>query len=333
MIRTRFYGLLLGLLLVTPLVFAKAEEPRNSSGTNEASGLENKLESSDARQVDWTFSGAVTNESGERYHFYFQLQRRDSQYQALAVLIDDKSKELVFYEKSEEQLQVSDNKQWQIGRAFLRFNPINNSWVFGIRSKEQKGFNFKVDTLELADSTSVKKQEIRDGIELLISRTGRLNGHLQTGADSKEQFVTAPKIWFRQIWTSKPQTSEHLVTAVLCDFNEKGGLYAVNIKEEDAARASVAGWYDANSKAVRMSQFVSVKEEKDKTWKIHVALPKTTLLVMNLLPALENRYGLVAGFINKGIPGFCAISRHNIHQDVTTKEKEVLSETRIGEGL
>ena len=95
----------------------------------------------------WVFSGLVTNENGEPYNYYFQMQRKDNQFQHVAMLMDSQTKKLLLFDESDATLSHFVTTNWHVGEAFMQFNPINNSWVFGVKTKANKGFNFKVDML------------------------------------------------------------------------------------------------------------------------------------------------------------------------------------------
>ncbi|WP_045105342.1 hypothetical protein [Legionella hackeliae] len=297
------------------VLFAGSVNTLAATAEPEASPVENKILSLNAVQGDWVFSGTVSNESGERYSYYFQMHRKDSQFHAVAALIDSQTKSLLLFEENNAVIEKPDLSNWHVGHAFLQFNPINNSWVFGIKTKDKKGFNFKADMLR-AEQNTPTIQDLRSGVELLVSQTGRLNGHLHTGVDSSEQFVTAPKAWFRQIWVSKPQDSLHPFTGVLCQFNDGSGFYAVNLQETDAWRGAVAGWRNAQGVPVSMSQFVTIKETKEGLWNIQVASPKVNLLLQDVLAKENEPHHLIAGVTNDLMPGFCTISKDEIGQKI-----------------
>ena len=310
----RSYGLLTGLFFLAT-VFAGVDESAKPSEVTAASTT--NLLSFSAKQVDWVFSGTVVSESDDHFYYFFQLRRDDLEFHAIAALIDAQTNNLVLYEDSKAHFDNPETSQWHVGRAFLRFNAINNSWVFGVTKQGQKGFNFKVDMLGQPEGAVVSRQQsLRAGIELLINRTGRLNGHLQMGDDSQEQFVTAPKAWFRQMWVSKPQDLSHPMTAVLCDFNDGGGFYSVNLQESDAIRGAVAGWRDKQGQSLPMSQFVTVKEDKDALWTILLSSPKMALTLKDLLSDVEGKHDLVAGMVKGTTPGFCTISLHDLGQQL-----------------
>lgn len=306
----RFRGLVVFLAFMTGVSVANAETAL-APDSSEPPPIQTIL-SLDAPQANWTFSGTVSNESGERYHYFFQIGRNSTQYYGIATLIDDQTQAVLVHEEASTLIEHAELSNWQVGNLFLSFNPINKSWVFGVKNKGKKGFNFKVDMLEQANAQLPKQQDLRDGIELLISQTGRLNGHLQADETSMEEFITAKKAWFRQIWVSKPQNARHPLTAVLCEFNNGSAVYSVIIPEQDALRGSVAGWRDEKGVSTAMSQFVTVEETKNNIWQIHIPTPKKSLSFLNLLAKYDDNHRLVMGIIAGSLPGFCAISKDDI---------------------
>ena len=268
-----------------------------------------------AVQADWVFSGIVMNESGEQYHYFFQMRHNKEQFYADAVLVNAQTNALILYETSEALIKKQEDLQWQVGRIFLRFNTINNSWVFGVKHHDNKGFNFKIDMLGQADGSSAKEQDLRTGLELLIGQTGNLNGHLETG--DHEEFVTAKKAWFRQMWVSKPQLSSHPFTAILCDFNDGAGFYAVSLHGNDTLRGSIAGWRDEAGTALPMSQFVTAQHEKSGTWHIRVPFPNMLFTLKDSLHQTEDSLHLAAGEIDGKKPGFCVITQYELLADIS----------------
>lgn len=300
-------------LFASSLIFAEtAVKQEINFPVSEITPMQNVLSLSSA-QADWAFSGMVTNESGEHYNFYLQIQRNNKQFYAVATLIDEVNKNVILYEEGHAEIDNANGTSWQVGHIFVRYNPINNSWVFGVKNSNDRGFNFKVDMMGLSDKVSSKQQGLRNGVEFLVSQTGRLNGHIQTGG--KEQFVTAPKAWFRQIWVSKPQALKHPLTGILCDFHDGSAFYSVSLPESDALRGAIAGWRDDKGIPVAMSQFVSIEEEKQGSWQIHIPSPKVNLNVQDMLFSMNGNHHLVAGLITGSLTGFCAISQNEIVEE------------------
>ena len=309
-------SLLICLALLTANVSAAESAELVETNITKNSSRINALESY------WVFSGMVANENGERYNYYFQMQRKGNHFHAVAMLLDSQSKALLLYDESDATLEHLVNTNWHVGQAFMQFNPINNSWVFGVTTKENKGFNFKVDMLGQA-LTMPFSQGLRSGVELLVNQTGRLNGHIQTGEkSSKDQFVTAAKAWFKQIWVSKSQNSLHPLTGVLCQFNDGSGFFAENLQEPDALKGAVAGWRDVQGAAIPMSQFVSIKEKQEGNWFIRIPSPKISLSLQNALTKQSEKHQIIAGLTEGKMPGFCIISNDEVGEGVKIVEKE-----------
>lgn len=258
----------------------------------------------EASQASWVFSGVATNESGENYGYFFQIQRDGQKFHAIAALLDGQTQAVIELDENEAVIEQPSPYNLHVGRAFLRFNPINGSWVFGLRPQDNKGFNFKVDMLEPPDNQP-SVQDLRQGVELFVNQTNHLNGHIQTGNGKEEQFVTARNAWFRQMWLSSAQQKHHDYTGVLCRFNDGSGFYAVNLVEPDALRGAVAGWSDKNGIPTAMSQFISVKKEA-LNWHIHVPSPDRHLQLKHFI----HQNTVIAGFTSEEKnPGFCMVNR------------------------
>lgn len=289
-------------------VCAESNEPDEASETS----IIQSISSLYAKQAYWTFSGMVMNENGERYPYFFQIKRNNERFHALATLLDAQTKSVLLYEESSTLIEHPELTHWQVGNMFLRFNPINNSWVFGVRDKDKRGFNFKIDMFGLSEEQLSKTQDLRSGIKLLITQTGRLNGHMRTESNSnKDEFVTAKRSWFRQTWVSRAQAVKHPLTTIYCDFEDGQALYSVTLPEADSLRGSVAGWRNEQGVPVTMSQFVSI-ENKENDWSIHVSSPKVGLSFSNLLYKLNEKNQLNIGLTQGTMPGFCAINQEEI---------------------
>lgn len=276
------------------------------------------IPSLNAQQANWVFSGIVSNENGEYYSYFFKMQRQGKDFNTLAALINDQTKQVIFLEENKAKLENSEENHWRVGNTFLKFNNINNSWIFGARGKNKAGFNFKVDMQSrVSDPIRKKPSELRPGVSFLINQTGHLNGHIQLGEiketknkDLGDQFVTAHTAWFRQIWLTKAQDSLHPFQGIFCQFNEGNGFYSLNLAEEDALIGAIAGWRNEQGKPVRMSQFVVANEMKSGEWRIDISTPKVQLLFENALANEEKKQLIMGAVENK--PGFCVINQDEI---------------------
>ena len=232
------------------------------------------------------------------------MQRDGNEFHASVALFDAQTKTLVLADQSDAVINEPERYNWHVGRSFLRFNAINDSWIFGLKTQGKKGFNFKVDMLNQPEHHPVS-QGLRTGIEFIVSQTGQLNGHLQIGAESNEQFVTAKNTWFRQIWVTNDQNQRHQVSSALCQFNDGSGFYSINMLEPDVMRDAVAGWFDAQGKSLAMSQFIHVKEETEGGWHIRIVSPNVHFILSDAI----KQGSVVAGFIaEKDKQGFCMLS-------------------------
>lgn len=267
-----------------------------------------KATSLNSQQADWVFSGMVTDESGDRYHYYFEIQRKYQVFHAVATLVSGENKNVVLYEESNAIIEKPDATHWQVGRIFLHFNPITDSWVFGVENQHNLGFNFKVEMLGQSDLALSKQQDLRTGVELLVSQTGRLNGHLQIGEDKKELFVTAPKSWFKQIWAAESQVLNYPLSGVLCEFDDGSVFYMVDPENSKALkRSSIVGLRDIKGAAVSVSQFAEVSE-KEGNWLIDMGSTGKKFSLQDMLIKNSETHQIIAG-LTEDAAGFCTISR------------------------
>jgi len=260
----------------------------------------------DPINANWLFSGVVENENGENFGYFFQMQRENEHFHTTVALFDGQTKSAILLDESDAYIHDVAPYNWHVGRSFLRFNPINDSWIFGVKTKAKIGFNFKVDMLQGSTNTQVA-QGLRPGVEFLVNQTGHLNGHIQIDKDSKEQFVTAKNAWFRQVWLTANEDKKQQFSGVLCRFNNGSGFYSVNTTESDALRGAVAGWQDAHGVSATMSQFINVNQAPEGPWHIRISSPNIHLVLNNFI----KQNSMVAGFVSQGNePGFCALSKN-----------------------
>lgn len=254
----------------------------------------------------WIFSGMVNNESGDKYGYFFEMQRQGNEFHAKAALIDGQTNQLVFFYENNEKLEDPALFDWHVGRSFIRYNSINDSWIFGVKTEDKKGFNFKVDMLKQANNTS-ETLVLRPGVKLQALQTSQLNGHVKV--DDKEQFVTGNKAWFGKLLLSNDQKSAHDISTTFCRLSDDNGFYSANLKEHDAISAAVAGWLDPLGHRVKMSQFVSIKSLSNDQCLLHVGLPKLSLKLMNTLKADSSHS--IAGFSKENKGAFCFVTEQS----------------------
>ena len=266
-------------------------------------------------EARWVFSGVVESEAGEQYGYFFQMDRLDHTFHSRAALFDVQTKAVLIQDDGEAEIADPSTHRWQVGHAFLHFNPITDSWVFGFKQTNKAGFNFKVDMLKPSEALP-EEQKLRSGISVLVSQTNSLNGHIKSHDGRDEHFVTAGQAWFRQTSVTTPQSSTHAVKGVLCRFDDGSGFYSVNLPEEDALRGAMAARFDAKGVAGPMSQFIQVETRDDGKWGIHVPSPKQNVLIS----AFMQQDAVIAGIAEEGDKtGFCLLSEDTLgHKDETT---------------
>ncbi|MDX2345688.1 MAG: hypothetical protein QNK11_02280 [Legionella sp.] len=263
-----------------------------------------------ATEARWVFSGVVGNETGEQYGYFFQMEREGNLFHTKAALFDVQTKALLLQDESQSELTNPASNYWHVGHAFLKFNPINDSWVFGFKQANKAGFNFKVDMLQPAEALPVG-QDVRPGIDVLVSQAHALNGHIYMPDEAKEEFVTAKHAWFRQIEMTKAQPSTHAVKGVLCKFNDDSGFYSVNLPEADAIRGAMTGRFDAEGLAVPMSQFIHVEALSNGKWSIRVPSPNQHITISSFL----KQSSMISGVAEVGDKtGFCLLSEDAMGQ-------------------
>lgn len=257
---------------------------------------------------NWVFSGVVVNELGDKYSYFFKMQRQGKAFHSSAALFDLQTKSLLLESNHDAVLDVERPNHWKVGDAFLRFNPINETWIFGFRTADRKGFNFKVDMLKQSEQ-SILAEDLRPGLAYIIHQTGPLNGHILNGEKGKEQFVSSSNAWFRQIQMTTTDAEKPLLSSVLCRFEDESGFYAMNLADASAIRGAIAGLYDAKGISSEISQFVHLSHEADGAWKIHVPSPELKLVMADLVSKGSDAAGFVS---KKDIQGFCTLTEDAI---------------------
>lgn len=263
--------------------------------------------------MNWVFSGMVSNEQADRYGYYFELQRKGEKFRILSALVNMEKKTLVFVEEHEAEVRDVSSQNWQVGGSYLGFNPETHRLSFGVKNAAEQGFSFKIDTLAEPISAT-HPQTLRTGLALNVMQTGRVNGNLYLGKDHGDEFVTAKQTWFRQL-TSKGhgQTeTKHDLTNVLCQFDDGSGFYATNMPAEDAMRGFVAGWRDPAGKPVKMSQFVKISQDLQHEWNLSASFPAFNVRFSDLLVNQRPIGQIAAGIVVGKKSGFCTAGKERV---------------------
>lgn len=276
--------------------------------------------------VNWTFTGLASTENGEYYGYFFIMQQENQLLRARVGLLDQRTNSLIFYYENESEMDNLSELKWKVGKAFLKHNLINESWVFGVKNLDNKGFNFKVDMLQKSDQVD-QTQSLRSGIDFIIRPMNRLNGHIQIGKNSKEQFVMADNGWFVKSWLSTEQSVPHKVRGIFCRMNDGSGFYSTVLQEQDAKHAALAEWLSPEGSAIKMSQFVAVDLTTPEACRIKISVPQFNIKFNNLLFSQSIHPGLYAGFFKDGYKGFCLLNEQLFARNYAELEPRPLSLT------
>lgn len=258
----------------------------------------------------WTFSGIATNESGDNYGYFFQMQRHGSKFYAKTALIDAQTNKLLLFYEGNEILHNFTSLNWHVGRSFIRYNSISDSWIFGVTEENKKGFNFKVDMLS-TENKDKPSRALRPGVQIQTIETTRLNGHIQTGEENKEQFVTGNKAWFAKLWFSQNQKKEQDVSTTLCRLNNDRGFYSANLTKPNAAKA-LMDWRDASGSRIKNLPFVSFKSLATNASLLNLGLPKLKVKLLNTLKTKES-LASPQGLSQRQPTGFCFVEDQSFH--------------------
>ncbi len=233
----------------------------------------------------WTFSGVADDEEGNAYYYYFNYQQRGMHRLVDVYVLSNQLKPLIHYQKFSEKPLKRPQKPnvWYLGRTFFRFNPITQSWVFGIKTKGDIGFDFKVD-VRPKNGDMGERQLISDGLSVEMNQFQQLNGHLFFSSNKEDKFVSAKRGWLRYIEGN--QTPDKLMT-LLCNQEDGAGLYSLQYQSSQANKAAIVGWRNAKGGRENVSQFIKLMSQPDNQWKLIIASPKTNW-ILQLLTKIEN---------------------------------------------
>ena len=254
----------------------------------------------------WTFAGLASNEDKQVYYYYFQLGFNESMTSVQVLLVDAINKRQIRYFLKQKKSKTQDLSHWEVGRAFLRFNAINNSYVFGLKNKASQGFNFRVELLNSTEQDDNEK-ELSKGIRLKVVNPKQMNGHIRWGKSSQEEFVTADVNVYRDLSKEAHSPLTAALEGVFCFLNDGNRFYSVQLHDEKAKSASQTQWITPQGEARLVSQFIQIEHLQDTHTQLGLEIPKTQLTIDDTLLQPEGRPHLRAGcaFNKNKIVGFC----------------------------
>lgn len=281
----------------------------NMSNLLFAASLENQLQVQ--KNLNWVFSGMLTNENNIHYGYYFEIERHNEDIHTLSALINVENKSLIFVEESDAKIKDQNTLNWQVGNSYFGLNAATHRFVVGVNTDKHTGFGFRIDTLnEQMDMN--KSKALRNGLMLNVSELGRLTGHVYLGS-GEEEFVMAKHAWLRQIDVNKLASNQrhHDLTNVLCQFEDGSSFYVAHLPQNDALRGFMAGGKDAKGKNIRMSQFVKIKELPHE-WDLSISLPEKHVHFSDLLDKHRTIEDIAAGVVIGKSSGFCTAGKRKV---------------------
>lgn len=225
-----------------------------------------------AHEENWYLSGFVETEQGERFGYYFIVVRQGEHFHYYSEIINMQAKKVVyrFSEHETIPLETRQGINFKIGHGFLRYNDINDSWIFGVDDKE--GFNLRVESLYAGEYNISHLHSI--SFYTLQSR--RVNGQLTF--DNKTEFVTSTNSWVAHQWQNG-KDEQITLQRLLCRFTDNQGLMLVRAYQAGTVIFSLADMLDSHGDNHPVSQFSLIQQIKPLQWQVRLFSPKKNYLV------------------------------------------------------
>lgn len=276
-----------------------------------------------ATRESWYISGLVENDSGFHYGYYFVVIREANQFNVFANVMDLKTGKVLFSEQEHAIIDVGNRLgiNLKMKNAFLRYNDINDSWVFGL--DQSPGFNLRLESLAHEDYT------IRhlDGVSFYSLQSKRVNGQL-TIAD-KNEFVTAKNAWLTHEWSDKV-SQDLLIQRLMCRFYDGKGLILMRGYKANKVTFDLATLLEPNGENAPVSQFSVVSQSNPSLWEVSLLSPKMKFKIetpksQSLAQKNETAY-FYSGLVktpNQKIEGYCLISKDKMGAGIKEAYKKL----------
>lgn len=235
----------------------------------------------------WMFTGEVETEEGKKYAYMYLLKRHGNIWVVFTNIVDlEKQKEVLRYKEKKMKSVVSSSHelmQWKVGKAFMKYNAISDSWLFGLLD-EKNGFNFRLKgvrtyVLNGNDGYLMHEKKTQHFEASYSAQSMNINGHLTL--DGKSNFVTGKNSWFEHRWgmlSSRHQTSKYAL--ITCRFNDNTGLMLYEwfgSKDFWPGRLKTGTYQNALDKKVLVSNFWLTKSPKTNQWYISIPALKINI--------------------------------------------------------
>lgn len=248
----------------------------------------------------WSISGLLHNEQDDYYGFMFIVEKDHQLYHAYAGIFNLNDQSVVWHHeemRSIEDLAVPEN----IGRFFWHYSPVNNSLIIGCQDSDDKKqiINLKIDLIE--PTLISQKVALTPSLKMTQYWSGSINGHIHL---SQEQFVTSSSAWIQNIWQNADDLNFHPFSQILCKFQDGSSMYAIQVPEEKALKASLAGLYNNDGQSLPISQFIDLKQHHGSEFQLSLYENKISLKLNTLFE--NHHYQALLANMNQGDQtGFC----------------------------
>jgi predicted secreted hydrolase len=281
-----------------------------------------------AERESWYISGLVDNDAGEQYGYYFAVLRESEVFYVFANVMNLKTGKIVFSEEQKADIKIGERLgiNLKIKDAFLRFNDINDSWVFGL--DKPLGFNLRLESLSY-DAYSVSHL---DRVSFYSLQSKRVNGQLTI--EGKNQFVTAKNAWLTHEWSDK-LTQSLVIQRLMCRLFDGRGLMLMRGYKEKKVAFDLALLLEANGKSAPISQFSVVSQANPLLWEVSLLSPKMQFNIETAPPQKMSRRGETSSFYSgvvrskeQKIEGYCFISKDAVGSGSQNKPTDKSKQTK-----
>lgn len=282
-----------------------------------------------ANRESWYIAGLVENDGGFHYGYYFVVLREGEVFNVFANIMDLKTGKLVFSEKEESHISIGERLgiNLKMKDAFLRYNDINDSWVFGW--DKSPGFNLRLESLAHGEY----RISHLDGVSFYSLQSKRVNGQLTIG--EKNEFVTAKNAWLTHEWSDQ-LSHDLMIQRLMCRLYDGRGLMLMRGYKEKKVTFDLALLLEANGDNAPVSQFSVVSQANPSLWDVSLLSPKIRFKIETPTPqAMKHDHevayfysGLVRSTDNQ-VEGYCLISKDEMGVDLKkTKKKPQVNQSK-----
>lgn len=224
----------------------------------------------------WAVNGILQNEQQDAYGFLFKIERFKHYYHASAAIYDLNNHQILWHQEA-----LSNPNQAlieKIGPFFWHYSAINSSLIIGYQDDKRQIFNLKFDLLE--PTTVYHTLQPTADLKIKEFWSGSINGHINI---SHEEFVNSSNAWIQNLSQDHDTHKPHAIHELLCKFQDGQSLFALQIPEKNALKASITSLYNANGEKQLVSQFLNLKRSNAQDYRLELHHNKNPLHIHAIL--------------------------------------------------